>query len=64
MTIYQKDDKTVQEYKSGGVTHYIMDNNGNTSVMWTNECVEGHIQGTLSLDAVEKMIDSIYEEYV
>ena len=59
---YQKDDETVQILETGGVTHYIMDNNGNISVMWSNGCVEGYIQGDLSLDNLQRMIDSIYEE--
>lgn len=59
---YQKDGSTVQEYVAGGVTHYIANNHDNTSVMWTNGCIEGHIQGDLTLEELQEMIDSIYEE--
>lgn len=59
---YQKDETTVLEYIAGGVTHYIASNNANTSVMWVNDCVEGHIQGDLTVEELQEMIDSIYEE--
>lgn len=62
MGIYQKDSETVQIYESGGVIHYVMDNNGNVSAMWTDGYIEGHIQGNLSLNDIQRMIDSIYEE--
>ena len=64
VTTYQKDNETVQDYESGGITHYIMDNNGNISAMWTNGCAEGYIQGDLLIDDLQKMIDSIYEEKI
>lgn len=59
---YQKDDTDVQKHEAGGVVHYITENIDNVSAMWTNGCIEGHIQGELSLSELEKMIDSIYEE--
>lgn len=58
---YQKDNETVQEYESNGVIHYIVSNNANTSAMWTNGCIEGLVQGGLTVDEMQKMIDSIYE---
>ena len=30
--------------------------------MWTNNAVEGYIQGNISIAELEQMIDSIYEE--
>lgn len=59
---YQKDLAIEKEYKVDGITHYIMGNLDNLSAMWTNGCVEGHIQGALTLDEMQQMIDSIYEE--
>lgn len=59
---YQKDSEMVQEYEVGGITHYIVGNNENISVMWTNGNIEGHIQGALSIGEAQEMIDSIYEE--
>lgn len=59
---YQKDSSIEQPYSSGGITHYIMSNNKSTSVMWTNGCLEGHIQGNLTVEELHRMLDSIYEE--
>ena len=59
---YQKNDAAVEEYKSGGIVHYITENVNNISTMWTNGCIEGHIQGSLSIEELKNMIDSIYEE--
>ena len=60
--VYQKGTEVEQEYQVGGITHYIMGNYDNLSAMWTNGNVEGHIQGNLTLDEMQRMIDSIYEE--
>lgn len=59
--IYQKSD-VLYEYESGGITHYIMNNNEANSVIWTNGKIECLIQGDLSTDDLEKMVDSIYKE--
>ena len=59
---YQKNDVTVEEYESGGIIHYITENVDNISSMWTNERIEGYIQGDLSIEELKDMIDSIYEE--
>lgn len=59
---YQKNDAAVEEYESGGIVHYITGNVDNISTMWTNGCIEGHIQGSLSIEELKNMIDSIYEE--
>lgn len=59
---YQKDDVGVQTYEAGGVVHYITENVDNVCAMWTNGVVEGHIQGSLSIEELKNMIDSIYEE--
>lgn len=61
-TIYQKDDEAAYPYEVGGITHYIVENLGNVSAMWTNRYIEGHIQGNISIEDLKLMIDSIYEE--
>ena len=61
-TIYQKDDEAAYPYETGGITHYIVENLENVSAMWTNNAVEGYIQGNISIAELEQMIDSIYEE--
>lgn len=58
---YQKDDETVQVYTIDGIDHYVVSNYENTSAMWTNRHIEGHIQGNVTAEEMQKMIDSIYE---
>ena len=61
-TIYQKNDGSAYPYEAGGITHYIVENVDNVSAMWTNNVVEGYIQGNISIAELKQMIDSIYEE--
>lgn len=60
--IYQKDAAAEEEYWAGGICHYIVENNESISTMWVNGCVEGYIQGELTVEELRQMIDSIYEE--
>ena len=62
LNIYQKDATLLEEYVINGITHYITENNSNLSAMWTNQNVEGYIQGELTLEEMRQMIDSIYKE--
>lgn len=59
---YQKDSATAEEYIAGGICHYLVGNNRILSAMWVNGCVEGYIQGELTVEEMRQMIDSIYEE--
>ena len=59
---YQKNSVIEEEYLSGGIAHYIMGNTETLSAMWLNGCVEGYIQGELTVEELQQMIDSIYEE--
>lgn len=60
---YQWDAKQdVLTYNAGGFKHDIIHNNAKSSAAWTNENVECMIQGDLSVEELETMIDSIYEE--
>lgn len=56
------EDQIVTSYIASGLSHDIVSNNKNNTGAWTNEDVECVIQGTLSTEELEKMIDSIYEE--
>ena len=58
---FEKDDLTVSTYKSGGVTHYLMTNEGQMKAAWTNQNMVCSISGDLSEDELKKMLDSIYE---
>ena len=59
---YQKDTTLEEEYSVGDICHYIVGNNKTLSAMWVNGCVEGYIQGELTLEEMRQMIDSIYKE--
>ena len=59
---YQKDTTIEEEHITGGILHYIVGNNKTLSAMWINGCVEGHIQGEVTLEEMRQMINSIYEE--
>lgn len=58
---FEKSDSTVLKYESGGVTHYLMSNNGQLKAAWTDQNMVCSISGDLSEDELKKMIDSIYE---
>ena len=49
-------------HKAGGLNHELVYNHENSIAAWTSENVECVIQGALSEEELEKMIDSIYEE--
>lgn len=60
---YQWDaNQTALSYVAGGFNHDIVYNNQKSSAAWTNENVECLIQGDLSTEELETMIDSIYKE--
>lgn len=60
--IYEKDDTPVQEYITGGITHYVYQNLESTHAVWYNGTTECSFGGDISVDDLQKMIDSIYEE--
>lgn len=59
--LYQKDGAEVSTLEAGGVTHYIIHNNGNCGAIWINGLAEVALQGDLSESDIEKIITSIYE---
>lgn len=59
-TVYSKDDGEPEEYKIGGITHYIMTNAGEYLTVWRNGAMECSISGVDSRDELIKIIDSIY----
>lgn len=59
--IYQKDEKPVAKFVAGGVTHYIMSNLSCNKAIWTNENFVCSISGDISIEKLEKMIESIYK---
>lgn len=61
-SLYQKDNSEVSILDAGGVSHYILHNNGKCGAIWTNGLVEVALQGDLIESELEEMIRSIYEE--
>jgi hypothetical protein len=59
--IVEKDNRDVVLYESNGIGHYIMTNNAQTTVAWTNKNYMCSISGDLSVDEAKRIIDSIYE---
>ena len=59
---YQKNKSAGYEYVSGGVTHYFSENMDNWCAIWANENVECSIQGQLTEEELQQMIDSIYQK--
>lgn len=60
--IYQKDNTNIIEYQVNNITHYMINNNEFSGATWSNQNVECTIQGNLSLEDLERMVNSIYEE--
>ena len=59
---YEKDYTDVIKYSLNDIDHYIMGNLGIVSANWQNGNIEGSIKGTLCIDDVKQIIDSIYGE--
>lgn len=57
---YEKNEGMPEEYPVHGITHYIMGNMARNVAIWRNGNVECSIQGFLTVDQLEQMIDSIY----
>lgn len=58
---YMKDDVGPEVYSSSGIEHYIMTNEQEYVVSWTNDNILCDISGLLTYDDVILMIDSIYK---
>lgn len=59
--VYEKDESLVKVYCANDIDHYLFENNGRITIAWYNENFECSVQGKLSLEDAEKLIDSIYE---
>lgn len=57
---YEKNEGSPEEYPVHGITHYIMGNMARNVAIWRNGNVECSIQGFLTVNQLEQMIDSIY----
>lgn len=58
---YEKDESMVKTYRANDIDHYLFENNGRITIAWYNDCFECSVQGEISLEDAERLIDSIYE---
>lgn len=57
---YEKDSNFVEEYNSGGITHYCYTNLDQCAVLWFSDNIECSIFADLPLDTLKTIISSIY----
>lgn len=57
----EKDSDDVIPYSENGITHFIISNNSFNTATWTSSTYVCSISGDLTIDELEKMINSIYE---
>ncbi len=60
-TDYQKEDNPPQEYVAGNTVHYIFDNTNEMTAVWYTENYSTLIVGSVSLEEMQRIIDSVYE---
>lgn len=58
---YEKDSTDVVQYECNGIVHYIISNNSYNTGTWTNNTLVCSISGDLTVNEMEKIINSIYE---
>jgi len=59
--VYQKEEIAPLEYISGNSVHYIFDNTNEITATWYTENYTVVIISNISLDEIERVIDSVYE---
>lgn len=57
---YHKEAGDPEEYIINGITHYIIDNNGEIKIIWMNSNVECSISGRVSEETLTEIVESIY----
>lgn len=57
---FQKDEGDPVPYEAGGVTHLLSTNAGRPVAMWANGPAECAVSGDITMEELQKMIDSIY----
>ena len=61
VTNFQKDEGAPVPYEAGGVTHMLAVNAGRPVAVWASGPAECAISGDITMEELERMIDSIYE---
>ncbi|MBR4290661.1 MAG: DUF4367 domain-containing protein [Oscillospiraceae bacterium] len=57
---FEKEETAVEEFDSGGITHFVLENDDNLSITWTIEGVEGTILTDTNKENIYDIIKSIY----
>ncbi len=57
---FQKDEGDPIPYESGGITHLLSTNAGRSVALWANGPAECAISGDITMEELQKIIDSIY----
>jgi len=60
--VYQKEAKNPIEYTKGNMVHYLFPNTNEIIAAWSTEDYTVTIAGNISVDEMERIIDSIYLE--
>ncbi len=58
---FEKDSGDVIRYEYNGIVHYVMTNNSENFVTWTNDALVCSIWGDVTVDELKQMVNSIYE---
>ena len=61
--VYQKEDNAPEEYIKNNITHYIFVNTNEITAVWYTECHTSLIVGSITLEEMKRVLDSVYEVY-
>lgn len=58
---FQKDAGDPVPYEAGGIVHLLTTNAGRSSALWANGPAECSVSGDITMEELERMLDSIYQ---
>lgn len=61
-SMWEKDDTYTGRFEVNGITHYLLQNNGNPMIVWQNGPFECHVWGNLSSEDLTNITKSVYKE--
>lgn len=59
-SLYEKDDRAITVYERNNITHYIFYNLDNVIATWTDGIIRCSFGGSVTVDEMKQIIDSIY----
>lgn len=57
---YHKNEANVKKYEKGGVTHYLMENSDNCTIVWSRSNIECALSMNCQEDTILQILESIY----